>query len=179
MLRLLAISGSLRAQSLNTAALRACAALARAPTVVTLYDGLAALPAFNPDVEEGMCQEHPALTALCRAVDHADGFLFAVPEYAHGVPGALKNLLDWLVGHENFAGKPTALINVAPRAIHANASLREILSTMAAGIVAEACVTLPLAGRKWTNSEILADSLCRMRLEATLAAIEAAMRARR
>ena len=179
MLRLLAISGSLRAQSLNTAALAACAALARQPTVVTLFDGLAALPAFNPDAEEAMRRDNAAVVDLHAAVDGADGFLFAAPEYAHGVPGALKNLLDWLVGHENFAGKPTALINVAPRAIHANASLREILSTMAAGIIADACVTLPLAGRRWETSAILADSECRERLETALAAVEAAARARR
>ena len=178
-MRLLAISGSLRAQSLNTAALRVCAALARAPTVVTLYDGVAGLPAFNPDDEQAMRRGDPAVAALNAAVDQADGFLFAVPEYAHGVPGALKNLLDWLVGHENFAGKPTALINVAPRASYADTSLREILSTMAAGIVTEACVKLPLAGRAWAPSEILADAACRAPLEAMIAAIEAAVRARR
>ena len=179
MVRLLAISGSLRAQSVNTAALKACAALARPPTVVTLYDGLAEMPAFNPDKEEAMRRDNPAVAALYAAVDQADAFLFAVPEYAHGVPGAFKNLLDWVVGHENFAGKPTALINVAPRAFHANASLREILTTMAAGIVAQACVTLPLAGKSWETAGIRADSTCRERLEVALEALEAAARIRR
>ena len=62
--------------------------------------------------------------------------VIAAPEYAHGPPGALKNALDWLVASETFAGKPTALLNTSPRAFHAQASLREILSTMAANELA-------------------------------------------
>ena len=178
-MRLLAISGSLRARSQNTAALRACAALARPPTVVALFDGLSDLPAFNPDQEEAMRRDHPTVVALYAAVDQADGLLFAVPEYAHGVPGALKNLLGWLVGHENFAGKPTALINVAPRAFHANASMREILATMAAVVVAQALVTLPHSANSLDVKEILAESACWEGLASALAAVETAARARR
>ena len=62
----------------------------------------------------------------------------------------LKNALDWLVGSETFAGKPVVLINASPRAFHAQASLREILSTMAARLVPEAFASLSLTGKSAT-----------------------------
>jgi chromate reductase, NAD(P)H dehydrogenase (quinone) len=127
------------------------------------------LPAFNPDLDgEGAAPPLP-VADLRRRIAEADAFLFSVPEYAHGVPGALKNLLDWLVSFPPFAGKPTALINCTPRAFHAQASLRETLATMAAGLVPEAFATLPLAGRAWSAAEIAADGECSLLLRKALA----------
>jgi len=83
-----------------------------------------------------------ALRALVR---QCDGLVIAAPEYAHGVPGALKNALDWLVASDAIPGKPIALFNAAPRAFHAQAALRETLATMAARLAPEAFVTLPLS----------------------------------
>ena len=106
LLRILAISGSLRAVSSNTHLLRAAAQLAPAGVDVVLYDGLAGLPHFNPDVEENVL---PGPVADLRAaVGAADGLLISSPEYAHGVPGALKNALDWIVSSGELVGKPTA-----------------------------------------------------------------------
>ena len=79
----------------------------------------------------------PPVAALRRKTETCDGLIVAAPEYAHGVSGVLKNALDWLVGSEAFAGKPTMLINVAPRAFHAQAQLREILATMSARVAPE------------------------------------------
>jgi chromate reductase, NAD(P)H dehydrogenase (quinone) len=142
-LDILAISGSLRARSSNTAVLRAAAAVAPPGVVVTLYDGLATLPHFNPDDDVG---EPPAAVLDLRArIGAADGLLICSPEYAHGVPGSLKNALDWLVSSIEFPHKPVALINASPMATHAQASLTETLSLMTARIVAEACVTIPVA----------------------------------
>ena len=139
---ILAVSGSLRARSSNTAVLRAAAAVAPADVVVTLYDGLATLPHFNPDDDIG---EPPATVLDLRArIGAADGLLFCSPEYAHGVPGSLKNALDWLVSSVEFPHKPVALVNASPMATHAQASLTETLSLMTARIVTEACVTIPV-----------------------------------
>ena len=80
-------------------------------------------------------------------------------------PGPLKNALDWLVASETFAGKRVALINASPRAFHAQADLREILSTMAARLMPEAFATLPLTGKTVTAAEVLADATCVRRLE--------------
>jgi NAD(P)H-dependent FMN reductase len=141
-LHILAISGSLRARSSNTAVLRVAAAVAPADVVVTLYEGLATLPHFNPDDDIG---EPPATVLGLRAqIGAADGLLFCSPEYAHGVPGSLKNALDWLVSSIEFPHKPVALINASPMATHAQASLTETLSLMTARIVDEACVTIPV-----------------------------------
>src|SRR5215216_3583814 len=96
-LHILAISGSLRAASSNMAVLQALAALAPADLTIAMYDQLADLPYFNPDIDrEG--DTPPASVAELRAqIGRADGIIICSPEYAHGVPGVLKNALDWLV----------------------------------------------------------------------------------
>jgi len=174
-LQILAISGSLRARSSNTAVLRAAAAVAPADVVVTLYDGLASLPHFNPDDDVG---EPPATVLQLRArIGAADGLLFCSPEYAHGVPGSLKNALDWLVSSIEFPHKPVALINASPMATHAQASLIETLSLMTARIVTEATVTIPVtradvdADGEITNPDV--RSAIRMALDAFVGAIRA------
>lgn len=130
-IRIIALSGSLRASSINTALLRRIASHAPDGVTVELVP-LSELPLFNPDLEA----ELPEAAATFRAaVIASDGLIVASPEYAHGVSGVLKNALDWLVGCEGFAGKPVLVLNAAPRAHHAIAALRETLSTMAARLV--------------------------------------------
>ncbi len=129
-LKIAAISGSLRAGSSNTAALRAAARLAPHGIEVALFEGIAALPFFNPDLDRDTV---PApVEAMRRLVGNVDGLLISSPEYARGVAGVLKNALDWLVGSHEFPGKPVALINTSPRATHALAALTLTLETMSA-----------------------------------------------
>lgn len=139
----LAFCGSLRRISMNAALLRATARLAPAGTNVQLFDGLDTLPLFNPDLE---AQPPPSVSRLYVAIQRCDALLIASPEYAHGVTAVLKNALDWLVGFEAFVGKPVAIFNASPRSVHADAALREILTTMSADIVEPACLALPLRG---------------------------------
>jgi chromate reductase len=154
-MRLLAISGSLRAASSNTAVLQAAARLAPAGVTVELYQKLGDLPHFNPDFDN---ERAPAVVAEFRAeIGAVDGVLISSPEYARGVPGTLKNALDWLVGSFEFPNKFVALINVSPRATHAQASLTTTLETMSARIVADASVTLPLLGTTLSADEIVAN----------------------
>ena len=154
-MRILAISGSLRALSFNTAALQAAVALAPAGLEIVIYTGLGDLPHFNPDLDT---DEPPAIVkALRLEVGRSDGLLIASPEYAHGVSGAFKNALDWLVSCVEFPNKPVALINTSQRAIHAQAHLREILTTMSARLIGRASVTLPLMGRTLDAAGIVAD----------------------
>jgi NAD(P)H-dependent FMN reductase len=135
--RILAISGSLRASSSNTILLMAAAELAPEGVEVTLYDGLGDLPHFNPDLDKAL--DDPDLPTAVRdlrmRVAGADAILISSPEYAHGVPGSLKNALDWLVGGSEIPGKPIALLNASPRSTHAQASLAETLRTMSADLV--------------------------------------------
>src|SRR5438105_3807739 len=104
-MQILGISGSLRRVSSNTALLRAASLLAPQGVEITLYDGLGDLPPFNPDLEGA---EPPSVLDFRARIQEADGVLISSPEYAHGVPGVLKNALDWLVGSEKIeiVGKP-------------------------------------------------------------------------
>lgn len=142
-MKILALSGSLRADSINSALLRAVARLAPVEIKVTVYRGLGDLPLFNPDVED---QPIKPVTNFHSQVADADALLIASPEYAHGVTGTIKNALDWLVSFEPFAYKPVAIFNASPRAQHADAALREILKTMAATVVEKASINIPLLG---------------------------------
>ncbi|WP_315742286.1 MULTISPECIES: NADPH-dependent FMN reductase [unclassified Bradyrhizobium] len=155
-MRILAISGSLRAASSNTAVLRAAARLAPRGVDIVLFDGIARLPFFNPDLDDDLL---PAPVAAFRTeIGEAGGIVISSPEYARGVAGVLKNALDWLVGSFEFPDKPVALINTSPRAIHALAALTLTLETMSARLVKDASITLPLLGTANDAASILADN---------------------
>jgi Spx/MgsR family transcriptional regulator len=151
--KLLAISGSLRAASLNSALLRAVVGLAPAGICVELYTGLGSLPLFNPDLE---ITDSSAVADFYARVLEADGVIIASPEYAHGVTGAMKNALDWMVGSKAFVNKPVALLNASPRATIAQASLKETLTVMSAQVVESASITLPIIGSNLDESGIAA-----------------------
>lgn len=167
MLDILALSGSLRAASGNTALLRAAQSLAPAGMTIEIYDGLGALPLFNPDLDP---RDFPNVTAFLARAARADALLIACPEYARGIPGAFKNALDWLVGCEAFSAKKAALLNASGRATEAQAALRLVLTTMAIELVEPACVTVPLVGDGWTAAAIIADTDLNQRLRAALTA---------
>ena len=173
-LNILAISGSLRAQSSNTSLLRLAASVAPDDVVIELYDGLASLPHFNPDDDVDV--PPPAVLELRRRIGTADGLLFCSPEYAHGVPGSLKNALDWLVASVELPGKPVASLNASPMATHAQASLLETLGVMSTRIVREACVTIPVTrGDLGADGAITSPEIAR----ATRAALDVFARAMR
>ncbi|MEJ7710219.1 MAG: NAD(P)H-dependent oxidoreductase [Pyrinomonadaceae bacterium] len=175
MIRILAISGSLRSASSNTSLVRAATKLAPDSVEIIIYGGLADLPHFSPDLDEEARALH-SVGGFRRQLQMSDGVLISSPEYAHGVPGALKNALDWLVGSGEMVNKPVALINASTRATHAQASLTEILTTMAASVVADASITVPLDGRKLDEAGIIHDpeasGLLRSSIVALVGAIE-------
>jgi NAD(P)H-dependent FMN reductase len=150
--KVLALCGSLRSISMNAALLRATARLAPPGIQVELFDGIGLLPLFNPDLEAAMPQ---AVGALHARVLSSDALLIASPEYAHGVTGVLKNALDWLVSFEGFVDQRVAIFNASPRSVHADAQLREILTTMSACLVTDACLALPLRGTGITEQGIV------------------------
>jgi chromate reductase, NAD(P)H dehydrogenase (quinone) len=150
-MQVLAISGSLRVASVNSAFCRVAARLAPASMVIAVFTGLGDLPLFNPDLE---ALPPLPVKAWLAAVANADALIIASPEYAHGVSGAMKNALDWLVSFEGAVGKPVALVNTSPRAHHAYDALQEILKTMSMHRVAEASVTLPLLGASTSERQM-------------------------
>jgi NAD(P)H-dependent FMN reductase len=173
-MRILAICGSLRASSSNRSALEAAAMLAPAGMAIAPYDGLAHLAHFNADLDT---EEPPhAVLTLRREIGLADGLIISSPEYAHGIAGSLKNALDWLVASFEFPGKPVMLINASPRAVHADAQLREILRTMSARLIGASSVLLPLLGRNLTASDVASDPELSGVLRAALADFAKAVR---
>ena len=105
--KILAICGSLQANSGNLVLLRAAAASAPAGVDVVLFDGLRDLPHFNPDLEAG---GPPASVARWRrALAESDALLIACPEYGFSLPGVLKNGIDWVIGSGELEGKIVAI----------------------------------------------------------------------
>lgn len=172
---LLAISGSLRAQSTHTEVLRAVAIVAPPSVRVTLYDGLGALPHFNPDLDAEGAVLPDSVRRLRSQIAAAAGMLICSPEYAHGVPGALKNALDWLVSGPEIVYKPIGLLSASPRATHARESLAETLRTMSTVLVPGASIDLPLGGRRLDAAAIAADPGLAAPLRAALEALVGAV----
>ncbi|MER9290229.1 NADPH-dependent FMN reductase [Mesorhizobium sp. M0618] len=176
MLNILAISGSLRAASTNSALIAALARNAPSGCRVSVYDGLGCLPIFNPD-DEG---ERTPLEAseLIDAVTRADGVIVSCPEYAHGVPGGLKNGLDWLVSRDAAVAKPAMLVHASPRSLFARAALAEIMRTMSLALCDDV-LEIALLGKKPPEVEsILAEPANRQAMRDALNAFADFIRAR-
>jgi len=176
-LHILAISGSLRAHSSNSALLDAVARLAPPGVHIEIDRSLGKLPHFNPDLDEQDSPLLPASVAALRSrIGAADGLLLSTPEYAHGMPGSFKNLLDWLVASTEFPNIPVAILNPSARAQHAPAQLVEVLTTMNAHLVTDASVTIPLSGRSIDGAAAAADPVIAGDLRAALGAFVRAVR---
>jgi chromate reductase len=168
-MNILAISGSLRAASLNSALLRAMARLTSPDLQIKIYDGMGNLPLFNPDIE---ASDPAPVAAFREQIMSADALLIASPEYAHGITGVMKNALDWMVSCEAFVNKPVAILNASPRATFADASLREIITMMSAIIIEEASITVPIIGARLDDDGIFTHPEISENLIAALAAIK-------
>ena len=169
---LLLISGSLRDGSTNTALLRTAQAI---DPDTELFAGMGDLPHFSPD-DDG--DDLPARGAPSCAPPSAAStrILVCTPEYAGALPGAFKNLLEWLVGGGEAYRKPIAWINVSGPAApsggaDAHDSLRKVVGYISMEIVEEACVRIPRHARRVGDDGLIADPAIRERLAAALAAL--------
>jgi len=159
-MRILAISGSLREASNNTALLRALREEAPEGVEVELWNGLKGIPPYDSDddVVPGP-QEVERFRSLVR---EADAVFFATPEYNSSVPGALKNALDWAsrpLATNDFRNKPVAVISSSAGAfggVWAAAELRKVLGAMGAR-VADAELSVGHASEKLDEQGRVAD----------------------
>ncbi|MGC4074520.1 MAG: NAD(P)H-dependent oxidoreductase [Nibricoccus sp.] len=175
--RVLALSGSLRADSSNLTVLRAFGRWSAETLDFALGSGVGALPHFNPDLDT---DAPPSEVLAFRAtIARADAVLIACPEYAHGVPGSFKNALDWLVSEPGFVGTPVALINASAESTHADRQLREILATMNACLLVDASFSLPLGVRRLGETALLADDRVTALFARALPPLFAAAKSRR
>jgi chromate reductase len=139
-MKVLAISGSLRRGSHNTALLRVAAERTPDGVELELWDGLKAVPPYDEDDDRGDWAP-AAVTALRSAVAGADAVLFSTPEYNHSVPGALKNALDWVsrpIATNPLRNKPVAVVGASTGifgAVWAQAELRKVLSALGARVL--------------------------------------------
>lgn len=171
-MHLFAISGSLRAASTNTALVRAMLHLLPASDTGTLYDGLDDLPHFSP--ERDGTQPPEAVARLRRYLDDADAVLICTPEYAYGMPGSLKNALDWLVGSGELMGKPVAALSAGPGeggGARAQTALALTLRVMTAQVVEAASFPVPFIKTKLGPDGTLTDGATERQLREALDAL--------
>ena len=148
-MNILAISGSLRAGSTNTSLLRAAAQLAPSNVTVTLYDGLDDIPPFSPERDQENTSE--PIHKLRSLLRDADAVMICTPEYIHGMPGILKNMLDWLASSGEFVDKPVSVISAGPSDMggsRAHASLSHTMAVLTAKLPEGASLIVPFIRQK-------------------------------
>lgn len=148
----LAICGSTRAQSTNLSLIKAIKHLFLEQLEIEIYSGLSELPHFNPDLDDTK-----EVSIFKDKIKAASGVLICTPEYAMGVPGSLKNALDWTVASMEFSQKPVLLITASSSGEKAHASLLETLKVIEAIIPEECQLLISYAKTKIKNDEIAYD----------------------
>ncbi|QFY61406.1 NAD(P)H-dependent oxidoreductase [Rhizobium grahamii] len=142
---LYALCGSQRKASTNRRLLEALRDNAPAGVAIEISELIGELPIFNSD-REG--ENTPAIVeAFAAKIGAADGLIVACPEYAHGLPGGLKNALDWLVSRDEVPFKPVMIVHASHRGDFALEQLTEVLRTMSLRLVDEAFLRIPLLGK--------------------------------
>jgi len=173
---ILLISGSLRSGSTNTALLETARAVAPEGLTAVLYQGLDALPHFNPDDDVEGAPLHSAVARLRTRIGASEAVLFSTSEYAGALPGSFKNLLDWTVGGGETYGKPVAWVNASgpaspTGAADAHDSLRKVLGYTGADIVEAACVHIPVARGDVGPDGLIVDQAIRLQIAGVLATL--------
>jgi chromate reductase, NAD(P)H dehydrogenase (quinone) len=159
---ILAICGSTRQNSTNHNLINAIAALAKEKLSIILYDGIAGLPHFNPDNVDGNVPG--TVIHFKQLLNNADGVIICTPEYAHGVPGTLKNAIDWTVATNEFSQKPTLLITASTDGTSGHTALLETLRVLEAKNIDRLQLLIRFARTKLNGDNIITD-------EKTLAAV--------
>ena len=151
----LAISGSTRQDSSNLRLIQAIAASSAEFFQVMPFEGLAELPHFNPDLDTDAPPHH--VTRFRQQLRAADGILICTPEYAMGVPGTLKNAIDWTISTMEFSRKPVALITASLSGKKAHHSLQETLLILEARITAHTQLLIPFIKAKVSPDGVVTD----------------------
>ena len=178
-MNVLAISGSLRAESYNTALARAASELAPEGVFVDLYDGLALLPPYDQDLDEGDLEPPAAAIDFRERIEAADALFIVTPEYNGSIPGVLKNAIDWASARHrgsSFKNKTVAIAGATTGqygAIWAQQDLRKVLGICGARVI-DGELPVSTAQAKFDARGQLSDPLLAERLRAHLVALVAA-----
>lgn len=151
--KIIAIPGSLRQDSVNLNLIRSIAQLYLDKLDITIFEGLSDIPHFNPDLDNENPPEN--VSNFRRQLKHADGILICTPEYAMGVPGTLKNAIDWTVSSMEFSHKPVALITASTAGQKAHQSLINTLTIIEVDISSGSHLLISHAKSKVKGDKII------------------------
>lgn len=154
MKKVVALNGSLRKGSTNALLLKSIEEFVKKIELVE-YNSLGDLPYFNPDIS------FPRVVLdFKKKINDADCLLIVTPEYAHGIPGVLKNALDWLVSDENLPGKDIVIfVCSAGDGQHAMDSLVEITKTMSLNVMEERCFRVRGIRSRFDGTKLVDEKL--------------------
>jgi chromate reductase, NAD(P)H dehydrogenase (quinone) len=128
--KIAAICGSTRASSTNLNLIKAIVELTKDRFEITIFEGIGELPHFNPDNNNENISAK--VIAFRQLISTADAVIICTPEYAHGIPGSLKNAIDWTVSTNEFSQKPVALITASTEGTYAHKAMLETLRVIEA-----------------------------------------------
>lgn len=168
MKNILAISGSLREGSSNHAILKYLSTIISTDIEYNIYNDLASIPAFDPGLDTDTPPK--SVTELRQKLNQADGLIICTPEYAFGVPGSLKNMLDWMVSSSTLVDKPVALITASLGGEYAHASLLLTLGALTAKLSDETNLLIQFVRSKVDVDGNIKDELTVKNLQDVLAA---------
>ena len=154
-IKIVAIPGSTRKASSNLNLIKAITTLTAGSFVINIFEGLAELPHFNPDLDNENVP--PLVSAFRKLLKDADGILICTPEYAMGVPGSLKNAIDWTVSSMDFSKKPVALITASLSGGKAHQSLLGTLLIIEALMTPDTQLLIPFVKTKVTDDGQITD----------------------
>ena len=120
-----------------------------------IYDGLATIPPFDPGLDNDKPPE--PVTDLRNAIVNADAVIICTPEYAFGIPGQLKNALDWMVSSASFSGKPAALVTASTGGENAHAALLKVLGAIDCLIIDGSTLLIPYIRSKMDSDGNITD----------------------
>ena len=166
MQNILAICGSTRAESSNHRLIGAIKELYAGKLNIVLFESISLLPHFNPDLADDHTPD--AVKEFRQKLRDADGVLICTPEYAHGIPGSLKNAIDWTVSSNEFSQKPVVLITASTDGKFAHTALLEILRTIETKETEQLQLLIPFVQTKISKDSLITD-------EKTLEEVKAVM----
>lgn len=155
---ILAICGSTRKASVNLNYIKAFADLAQPFFDTQIYNSIDTLPHFNPDLDTDPGSAPETVIQFRKLLKNADAILICSPEYAMGVPGSLKNALDWTVSSCEFSGKPTALITASSLGEKSHLALMQTLNIIEARISENTQLIISYAKTKINDQNLITDA---------------------
>jgi len=169
--KIFAISGSTKQASVNKSLLNAITALTADKFEIEIFSAIDQLPHFNPDLDN----ETPPRQVIDfrNKLKQADAILICTPEYAMGVPGSLKNAIDWTVSSCEFSHKPVALITASSQGFKGHASLMETLRVIESNITDDTQLIIPFVKTKVGNNNRITDAETQVKVLKVMDALQA------